>query len=225
MRKIYYVPGLISALLMPVLLWYYMTPYIDFTVTNVIDIKLPSKDKNISINQEENNIGNFLPLKRDHYSKVPVSGNEAKKNSNLYVSEIRKLNNQNSENKGIEFVLDKNNTYGDFVSLLNDFHISKHEYYGIDLESGNLVASTNYNLPQPVENTDNVLMCVPFVEIVDFPQKNIWNYLSDFADTKIADTSSEKVAQLPKGSFPIIFGFLLFLNISMLSIKERFQLN
>ncbi|WP_083206677.1 hypothetical protein [Chryseobacterium sp. CBo1] len=225
MRKIYYVPGLISALLLPVLLWYCFTPYIDFTVTNVIDVQLPSKDKNANINQEENSIGNFLPLQRDHYSKITVSGNEAKKNSDLYISEIRKFRNQNSENKGIEFVLNKNNTYGDFVSLLNDFHISKHEYYGIDLESGNLVASTNYSVPQQGVNTDNVQMCIEIVEIVDAPNKNIWNYLNDFADRKFVNTFSEKIVQLPKGSFPIIFGFLLFLNMSMLSIKERFQLS
>lgn len=147
MRKIYYVPGLISALLIPVLFWYYISPYIDYTVYNVIDVQLPSKDKNVNFNQEENNIGNFLSLQRGHYSKITISGNEAKKNSNLYVSEIRKLRNQNSENTGIEFVLNKNNTYGDFVSLLNDFHISKHEYYGIDLESGNLVVNKNPQLP------------------------------------------------------------------------------
>ena len=203
----------------------YYTLYRFYRITNVIDVKLPSKDKNANIKQEENNIENFLPLKRDHYSKITVDRNEAKNNSNLYVSEIRKLKNQNLENKGIEFVLDKNNTYGDFVSLLNDFHISKHEYYGIDLESGNLVVSTNYDVPQSVINTDNVQMCIEIVEIVDVPNKNIWNYLNDFADTKFVNIFSEKIVQLPKGSFPIIFGFLLFLNISMLSIKERFQLS
>lgn len=224
MRKIYYVPGLISALLLPVLLWYYITPYIDFTVTNIIDVKLLSKDKNVNINQEENNIGNFLPLKRDHYSKITVSGNEAKKNSDLYVSEIRKLKNQNSENKGIEFVLNKNNTYGDFVSLLNDFHISKHEYYGIDLESGNLVVSKNPQLPSNFDEEFECLLCNDHIVTYE-EDPPVLESVSEYIRRQYYSTFFDDMSKLPFGAYVIIFSFLLFLNISMLSIKERFQLS
>ena len=34
---------------------------------------------------------------------------------------------------------------------------------------------------------------------------------------------SYQISQLPKQAFYFIFGFLIFLNISMLSIKESFQ--
>lgn len=224
MRKIYYVPGLISALVIPVLLWDYITPYIDFTVTNVIDVQLPSKDKNANINQEENSIGNFLPLQRDHYSKITVSGNEAKKNSDLYVSEIRKLRNQNSENKGIEFVLNKNNTYGDFVSLLNDFHISKHEYYGIDLESGNLVVGKNPQLSSNFDEEFECLLCNDHIVTYE-EDPSVLESVSDYIRRQYYSTFFDDMSKLPFGAYVITFSFLLFLNISMLSIKERFQFN
>jgi predicted secreted acid phosphatase len=43
----------------------------------------------------------------------------------LYVSELRKLQKRNEKESGIEFILGQNNKYGDFASVLNDFHIAK----------------------------------------------------------------------------------------------------
>ncbi|WP_449398917.1 hypothetical protein [Chryseobacterium wanjuense] len=43
MKKIYYFPGLISALLIPVLFWCYINPHVDKTVYNVMDFGLPMK--------------------------------------------------------------------------------------------------------------------------------------------------------------------------------------
>lgn len=218
-KKIYYVPGLISALLIPVLFWYYITPYIDFTVANIIDIQLPSQDKNA--NEDKNGIGTFLPLKHDHYTKINIESNEAKKNSNLYVSEIRKLKNQNSQNTGIEFILNEKNTYGDFVSLLNDFHISKHEYYGIDLETGNLVVSSDYPKPKESDEKIECLLCHDnFVNTEAFEQNFIQQ---SFENIKISIQNQENIlTNLPQPAYYIFFPFLIFLNISMFSMKERF---
>lgn len=220
-KKIYYVPGLISALLIPVLFWYYITPYIDFTVTNIIDIRLPSKDKNANADKEKNSMGNFLPLKYDHYTKINIRSNEAKKNSNLYVSEIRKLKNENSQNSGIEFVLNEKNTYGDFVSLLNDFHISKPEYYGIDLVTGNLVVSSDYPKPKDLNEKFECLLCNDsIVNPEDFKQ----NFIPQMLENINLSFQSQRyvLAHLPEPAYYIIFSFLIFLNISMFSIKERF---
>lgn len=221
-KKIYYVPGLISALLIPVLFWYYITPYIDFRVTNIIDIRLPSKDKNANADKEKNNIGNFFPLKYDHYTKINIRSNEAKKNSNLYVSEIRKLKNENSKNLGIEFVLNEKNTYGDFVSLLNDFHISKSEYYGIDLETGNLVVSSDYPKSKGFDKKYECLLCNDdFVSIEDFEQ-NFIQQSYEKIKTSIQNQGNI-LNNLPEPAYYIFFSFLIFLNISMFSIKERFS--
>lgn len=221
-KRIYYVPRLISALLIPVLFWFYLSPYIDFTVANVIDVKLPLKGNNANADKEINNIGNFIPLKYDHYRKIKIGSNEAKKNSNQYVSVIRKLTEINSENTGIEFILTKDNTYGDFVSLLNDFHISRHEYYGIDLETGTLIASSYYPKPEESNTEYQCLLCNDHIVSQD-------SYIPTFTDQILDNIKSSfenlwlALNNLPKSPYFIFFGFLIFLNISMLSIKERFQ--
>ncbi len=43
MRKIFYVPGLISALPIPVLFWYYGNQKIKEPITNIMDFGIPSK--------------------------------------------------------------------------------------------------------------------------------------------------------------------------------------
>lgn len=221
-KKIYYVPGLISALLIPVLFWYYITPYIDFTVTNIIDIQLPSKDRNENADIEKNIVQNFLTLQHDHYTKINIPSNEAKKNSDLYVSEIRKLKNENFQNSGIEFVLNKKNTYGDFVSLLNDFHISKHEYYGIDLETGNLVVSKKYEYPADAMEFVECLLCNDSIIDEDTYQKIYFDQIFQTFTSSYFQNQLDILTHLPKHAYYIFFSFLIFLNISMFSIKERF---
>lgn len=219
-KKIYYVPGLISALLIPVLFWYYITPYIDFMVTNIIDVELPSKDKNTD--KEKSKIGAYVPLKHDHYTKINIKSNEAKKNSNLYVSEINKLKNKNSQSEGIEFVLNENNTYGDFVSLLNDFHISKHEYYGIDSETGNLVVSKAYENPADAVELVECLLCNDSIIDEDTYQKIYFDQIIQGFTPSYFQNQLDILTKLPKPAYVIFFSFIIFLNISMFSIKERF---
>ena len=42
-KKIYCVPGLISALLIPVLFWYYGNRKLNEPITNIMDFGLPAK--------------------------------------------------------------------------------------------------------------------------------------------------------------------------------------
>ncbi|WPO83847.1 hypothetical protein SD427_05810 [Chryseobacterium sp. JJR-5R] len=106
MKKIFYVPGMISALLIPVLFWYYINPYIDTTTYNVIDIGLPAKFTKDQSNMNQT----FEPFRNRKYKKIKVNPAQAKKNSALYVSEVKALQNRNEKNTGLEFILDKKNT-------------------------------------------------------------------------------------------------------------------
>jgi hypothetical protein len=45
LRKIYYVPGLISAIFIPLLFWFYGNQKLQEPIPNVIDIGLPAKHK------------------------------------------------------------------------------------------------------------------------------------------------------------------------------------
>ena len=218
MRKIYYFPGLISALLIPVLFWYYIHPYIDKTVYNVVDFGLPMKLAN-----DKGNFNSTLePLRRWNFKKIKVGSGKAKENSSLYVSEIQKLQKKNEKNTAIEFILNKDNTYGDFVSLLNDMAIAKHESYALDLDkTGNFLVPVIYKTPVIIEESE-CLLCNDV--ITDYYEPTFSNEICDFINRQYYRTIFENASKLPKGAYYILFAFLLFLNISMLSIKERFQL-
>ncbi|WP_343687259.1 hypothetical protein [Chryseobacterium gleum] len=99
-----------------------------------------------------------------------------------------------------------------FVSVLNDLAIAKQEQYAVDLEkTGHIFAVYNYIDPKMQFPEYECLLCNDVIR----PE-----YKPDFFE-KIQLLLTE----LPKDIYYFIFGFLIFLNISMFSIKERFQLH
>lgn len=208
MKKIYYFPGLISAILIPVLFWYYGNRKFEDINVSVIDIGLPAKERE----GVKNTFTSFEPARNWNYKKIKIAPGAAKENSKLYVSELKNLRKRNEKESGIEFILDQNNSYGDFVSVLNDLAIAKQEQYAVDLEkTGHIFAVYNYIDPKMQFPEYECLLCNDVIR----PE-----YKPDF---------SEKIqlllTELPKDIYYFIFGFLIFLNISMFSIKERFQLH
>jgi hypothetical protein len=218
MKKIYF-PGLISALLVPVLFWYYINPHVDKTVYNVIDFALP-----IKLAKDKSNFDSTLePLRKWSFKRIKVDSGKAKENSKLYVSEIQQLQQNNKKNTAIEFILNEQNTYGDFVSLLNDMAIAKHESYALDMDkTGNFLVPVIHK-SQKIEGEEfECLLCDDVIR--DYEDPSITDAILDFIKRHFYSIFFEDISKLPKGAYYIIFGFLLFLNISMLSIKERFQL-
>lgn len=206
-KKIYYVPGLISALLIPVLFWYYGNRKLNEPIPNIMDFGLPARyNPDIPLKEQ---FMTFEPLRNWKYQKITVQPNSAKNNSQFYVSKIKELQKRNEKETGIEFILDDNNTYGDFASLLNDMAISKQETYGLDLDkTGHLFATVNYQDPNAKEIEYDGLLYNDTI-------------YSEYKPTFFDDTQFF-IKQLPKETFYLFFGFLIFLNISMFSIKERF---
>ncbi|KIC64336.1 hypothetical protein [Chryseobacterium taiwanense] len=215
MKKIFYVPGLISALLIPILFWYYGSQKFKEVNLGVIDIGLPAK----SHDGKELAYASFEPYRNWNYHKIIVQPSLAKENSKFYVSEIKKLQKENREKSGIEFILDNKNTYNDIVSLLNDMELSKHPSYHLDLDkTGHFFVVQESSISNiPTYNDDTIDRCGN--EVIDFSSEQFKiSLLKGFSKFEY------QLTQLPEPSFYIIFGFLLFINISMLSIKERFQL-
>jgi len=201
-KKIYYFPGLISALLIPILFWYYASQRVHKPYT-VLDLGIPAKHKyNDSIDNTFESVRNWK------YQKIIVKPNTALQNQHYYISELKKLQQRNAKETGIEFAINDKNNYQDLVSLINTMQLAKQETYGVDVgNTGHFFAVHFYKDPNK-----NYAICGGVVGgETDYKQKEGLN----FTDIK----------GLPKQSYYIIFGFLLFLNISMLSIKERFQLN
>ena len=204
LTKKYYVPGLISALIIPFLFWFYGNRKLQEPIPNVMDLGLPAKyDPNKPLNHQIS----FEAFRNWNYKKVVIAPNTAKENSKFYVSEIKNLQKRNEKNTGIEFILDDKNSYNDFVSILNDLSIAKHEIYGVDLDkTGHIFALVRY--VDPNKQVEPCYLCndnIGYSQVDNFQNfTNLKFYLSN----------------LPKNAYYIIFGFLLFLNISMLNIKK-----
>lgn len=210
MKKIYYVSGLISAVLIPVLFWYYGNQKFEDINVSVMDIGLPAKERE----GIKNTFASFEPVRNWNYQKIKIAAGTAKENSNLYVSELKNLQKRNEKESGIEFILDQNNTYGDFVSVLNDLAIAKQEQYAVDLEkTGHIFAVYSYVDPKFQYPEYECLLCNDTIEWEPAETDSYYGKITTALTT------------LPKEDYFFIFGFLIFLNISMLSIKERFQLD
>ncbi|MDQ0593752.1 hypothetical protein QFZ37_002121 [Chryseobacterium ginsenosidimutans] len=208
MKKIYYVPGLISALLIPILFWYYGNQRVHPQYT-VIDLGLPAKLTKDTYKYS------FEPYRNWNYKKIIVNPNTALQNQQYYVSELKKIQARNEKETGIEFVIGDKNNYQDFVALIDAMKLAKHESYGVDVEKTNhFFAIHEYKDPNKIEE-EYTPICGGVVGGEYYVEKNTLNLIKP----------ETFISHVPKQTYYIIFGFLLFLNISMLSIKERFQLN
>ncbi|MGE8554493.1 MAG: hypothetical protein ACN6OB_11250 [Chryseobacterium jejuense] len=213
MKKVYYFPGLISALVIPVLLWHFGNRKIEEITTSVIDIGIPAK----STKDKSNDNNPLEPVRNFNLKKIEVPAGKAKENSALYVSEVRALQKRNERHTGIEFILGKENTYGDFVSLLNDLAISKHEEYVLDMEkTGNFLVPVTYLDPL----REPCLLCGDIVEVIDHG-----SFIDDFPEPTIFDKTQYFLTRFTKEAYFLILGFLILSYLSILSFKERFKLS
>lgn len=203
LRKIYYVPGLISAIIIPLVFWYLGNTKLNEPIPNVMDFGLPAKDGDVSHETFEN-------YRNWKYQKIIVKPHTAKANSKFYVSELKKLKIRNEKETGIEFILNDSNSYGDFVSILNDFAIAKQDKYGLDLEkTAHLFATVDYKNPKAIE-MEYISLCGGSILIEENTEfKGLRNFYNE-------------VLILPKKAYYLIFSFLIFLQISFLSLVRKF---
>ena len=205
LHNIYYVPGLISAILIPILFWFYANKKLNEPLPNVMDIGLPAKhEKNSKID------ASFEPFRNWNYKKIVVKPNTARKNSKYYVSELKKIQEKNQNKTGIEFIIGKSNTYDDFISILNDMELAKQEHYTIDMDkTGHFFAVHIYKDPNKIEEPCN--LCDDTIG-KEFPDEY---YLKGYQKFQY------QLAHLPKQAFYIIFGYLFLLQISVLSLVRK----
>lgn len=210
-KKIYYVPGSISAIIIPILFWYYGNQKYEEINIGVIDIGLPTK---IDSSREWSYEYSFEPLRNWNYKKIIVKPNTARENSDLYVSELISLQKRNQKKTGIEFVLNDENSYDDLVSIMTDFNLSKQEMWTLDLnKTGHLFAIIDYKDPNKIERGYDMI----------YGNDNMYYSYKESDYYEGFQKFSYQASQLPKEAIYLIFGFLILLNISMLSIKESLQ--
>lgn len=196
--------------MIPVLFWYYGNQKFEEINVSVMDIGLPAK-----VREDIKSPIKFEPYRSWDYKKITIAPGTAEQNSELYITELQKLQKRNEKHTGIEFILDQNNTYGDFVSVMNDMEIARQYQYDIDLDKTGHIFAIHSFIDPTLKDIDTSLM-YRCVTIRGFPEEHYYKGFQKF---------EYQLAQLPQQSFYMIFVFLLFLNISMLSIKERFQIN
>lgn len=202
-KKILYFPGMVSAVFIPILFWYYGNQKYEEINFSYVEIRIdPIFYKKTDFNTFEFNKG---------LKKIAVKPKETRKNSKFYISEIKKLQLEKNKDSAIEFILNDKNSYDDFVSLLNDMQLSKQENYILELEkTGHLFAFNS-----EIDDYNRYNDCGTGLNSNRyFLQSNYYGGFSTFVYL---------VSQLPKEAFYLIFGFLILLNISMLSIKESLQ--
>ena len=206
LQKIYYVPGLISAILIPLLFWFYGSQKLKEPTPNVMDFGLSKK---LEPNEKITGM-DFEYYRNWNYKKIVVQPNTARKNSNYYVSEIKKLQKRNQKETGIEFIIGDNNSYDDFISILNDFEKSKQKQFGLDLDkTGHIFAVHIYKN----SNKNEINYYGGDVVYYEFPDDY---YLKGFQKFEY------QLSHLPKNTFYLIFGYLILLNISILSLVRKF---
>ena len=156
-------------------------------------------------------------LRKFKYQKIIIPKNSAKINSKFYVSELKKLQKRNEKETGIEFVLNDENSYRDFASILNDFHIAKHAYYALDLDkTGHLFAITEYK-DQNAKVDSSLSHDVIIVD--DGGSENNFKVLNKWIFEK-ENFLKHSIPQQPKQTFYLISGFFILLCISIFRIKN-----
>lgn len=206
-RKIVYVPGLISAILIPLVFWYLGNRKLEESVLRAIQIGLPAK---IDENKKWTYQMTFEPYRNWNYKTILVKPNSAKHNSRSFINEIHSLQTKNIKNTGIEFILNDENSYGDLVSILNDLIIANQRQYGIDLEkTGHLFIGVNYKNPLIQE-----------IEFIGCGTGLMMEYENNSNNFKGIKKLKNQLKLLPKQTYYLIFGFLIFLTIAVFRIKK-----
>ncbi|MFP3598121.1 hypothetical protein [Chryseobacterium sp. SIMBA_029] len=165
-RKIYYVPGLISALLIPILFWYYGNQRVH-PLYGAVVFGTPSK------HTSSDSIDNtFEPLRNWNYKKIIVKPNTALQYQQYYVSELKKLQQRNEKESGIEFIIGDKNNYQDLIALIDAMKLSNQETYGVDVgHTNHFFAVHFYKDPERAEYGD---------DLIEYPTYHEEYYFTDF---------------------------------------------
>lgn len=207
-KKIYYVAGIISALLVPLLFLYYAIPVYNQMNMRVIDIGLPAKAKK----GEEVPEYSKIPTEGWNYKKIDVKPNFDKKTEESFIKEINLLRENDVVQTGIRFQLSEKSSYADVVSLLNIMAKTKQDLYGLDTENTNSM----YVLYVKPKKSSEVLTCGLSYELVysdvdedSYANVNFWNKLIHY---------------FPKESYYLILGFLMLIYCAMFRPKLSFKI-
>lgn len=193
-KKIYYVPGIFSLLVIPIVFWYYGTEYIKENDFRVISFNMPPKD--YSKRPE------FVEILKDlKFKSIIVPPNFSDKTENHFFNLVKELQKNDIDKTGIKFQLTNQNTYADLVKLLNIMEKTGQGRYGLNIE-GN-----SFEIIHIKKIKEDVMMCGTSSAMVNFENTKSENKFNLFFQ------------KLPNYTFPIIIGYFLLILCAIFKPK------
>lgn len=188
-KRLYYVPGIISLLVIPLVFWFYVSNYIEQNDYRVISFNMPPKD-HFENYPEENYKVNY------HYKEVNVPVNFSKETEDNFFKLIKNLQEKNIDKSGIKFQFNSENTYNDIIQLLNLMEKTEQGRYLFDFKDDNF-----YVIHDKVSTDLEVSPIFICGGVLNLPTEEMEvSYLYLIRDF---------IQNIPKSSYPIIIGYFL----------------
>lgn len=200
---------MISAVFIPVIFLFYAIPSYRQINVSVLDFGLPAKASDHYQIPEEYQ---FPSAERGwKYQTVNLPVNFSEKDEQRYYHLVKELQHRKYDKIGIRFQFNNDNTYNDFVRLMNLMLKTKQDSYGFRAEDNSFYV---VKLKQTEEfkswcGTDSGM------NYVDGDEWSERNKLGNFGYL---------LSKLPKESIYLIFGYLILLYSAMLKPKLVFEI-
>lgn len=194
---------MISLIFIPLLFWYFGSSYLKTLDVRALDIGLPAKSRE----GKPAPIYATVPKAGMTYKLISVPSNFKREQEQHFENLILEMASKDVPKTGIQFQFSDANTYGDLVKILNLTLKTKHEVYGVDLDSSNSL----YILNQALEtNYYDINRCGTGAD-------QVFIYKQD--NRKFAQIKWEKLLDsFTVESSYLIFGYLLLVIVSTLKI-------
>lgn len=195
-KKLYYVPGLISLVLLPLLL-----VYIGADVVKRLDIR------GIEINAYHPRNEDYFPLLKRNYREITLAGNSVSDKNSIEAAKIliKDLYVREDTLNGVRFILQDSVSYGTFVGLINFFKAENILYFAIDGEN----IWVSYRMPDKQVEQPYSFVCGTMYLMHIPNEPSLLDSITPYLPT---------TARL----WPILASLLLLILVSIKSIKSRY---
>jgi|GEM_PF-1121387 len=212
-KKIYYMPGMISLIAIPLVFWFWVSEIIKDNSYGIIKLDMPTKEF-----RNDKLFSNIL--NEVSYEKIDVPANFTESVETQYYKLIKEFQMNGKENSGLKFQLSPKNTYNDFVRLLNLMEKTNQKYYGF------LTEDDSFRVIQ--KNKGSSICCggsfESYEELSIFPLFcGTTTHISmiDKIKNKISN-AKHTIQTLPKPSYYILTGYFVLLFCAVFKPKLKF---
>jgi len=210
-KEIYYVPGMISLICIPLIFWFWVSGIIKENSYGIIKLEMPTKE--FAMDKLSSQI-----LDEVVYEKIEVPAGFSETIEDQFYNQIKDFQINGKENSGLNFQLSPNNTYNDFVRLLNLMEMTDQKYYGFITEDDSFRVIH--------KNVKSNICCGGTFE--SYEELEIPWFCGTTAHVSLFDKIKNKISEtkfiiqtLPKPSYYILSGYLVLLLCAVFKPKIR----